>query len=123
MRKARLGGLAGRLGDPNAAAFKIRSLTDAVLMLGELNLIKAAYDVVAELQRDYEDSLADYMVVDFDSRTSWKDYLDYCGNYDQLKNVLYFAVHKLKDALAVYDVHLEPEDDTEEPPYHGDDDQ
>lgn len=111
-------GLVGRLGDPTAAGFKIRTMTDAALMLADESYIVATLNIVQELQEEYKAAFGDSLGGSIcDPRVSWKNLLDYCASFDQLRHTLDFAVLKLKDALRAFDEY----DALEEPPYHGGD--
>ena len=112
-------GLVGRLGDPTAAGFKVRTMTDAALLLADERYIVATLNIVQELQQEYNAAIGDNLSNACDPRVPWKNLLDYCASFDQLRHTLDFAVLKLKDALRAFDEY----DELEEPPYHGDDDQ
>lgn len=111
-------GLVGRLGDPTAAGFKIRTMTDAALMLADESYIVATLNIVQELQEEYKAAFGDSLSNACDPRVPWKNLLDYCASFDQLRHTLDFAVLKLKDALRAFD---EYDYGDEEPPYHGGD--
>lgn len=111
-------GLVGRLGDPTAAGFKVRTMTDAALLLANESYIVATLNIVQELQQEYNAAIGDNLSNACDPRVPWKNLLDYCASFDQLRHTLDFAVLKLKDALRAFDEYDYGEED-EEPPYHG----
>lgn len=111
-------GLVGRLGDPTAAGFKVRTMTDAALLLANESYIVATLNIVQELQQEFNAAFCNNMSSPCDPLTSWKDWLDYCAHYDQFRHTLDLAVLKLKDALRAFDEYDYGEED-EEPPYHG----
>lgn len=111
-------GLVGRLGDPTAAGFKVRTMTDAALLLANESYIVATLNIVQELQQEYNAAIGDNLSNACDPRVPWKNLLDYCASFDQLRHTLDFAVLKLKDALRAFD---EYDYGDEEPPYHGGD--
>ena len=96
--------LLGRLGDPAAAGFKVRNATDMALMLADESYIVATLNIVQELQEEYKAAFGDSLGGSIcDPRVSWKNLLDYCASFDQLRHTLDFAVLKLKDALRAFD--------------------